>query len=70
MAINLSLFRNAKAEECESLKIQFYENLKMLQNCTVIFGNLDLMFTDEENFSAEEVNGQVFPLRWFDLKKS
>jgi hypothetical protein len=61
-AMSLLLFCNVKAEECESLKIHSYENLKKLQNCTVIYGNLSLIIFDDEN-EPEEVYNRTFPLR-------
>jgi len=50
--------------ECPSLFIRFYSELKNLDNCTAILGNLNIAFTlEEDRYKADQINARRFPLR-------
>lgn len=66
MAVNASLVYGVKEEECNTTTIRYYKELQVLTNCTVILGNLAIVFpppTESPDYSPEDVNSWTFPLR-------
>lgn len=50
--------------ECDTLDIREFTDLPLLNNCTVVMGNLDIiLWTDSltEKYSSEEINLVSFP---------
>lgn len=65
-AVNVSLIYGIKEQECETVDVRTYSELDKLNNCTVILGNLALVFPpvyENPEYSREEINNRTFPLR-------
>lgn len=66
LMIGLSIvFKSVSLKECEELDIRSYHELEKLTNCTVILGNLALVFPviEMSSYTEEEINNRTFPLR-------
>lgn len=64
--------KSVNLEECGSISVRLYEDLPLLTNCSVVLGNLALVFPipDEPNYSANEINNWTFPLRLAKLSQN
>ena len=66
LTINSGICINALQEHvCDTVDVRNYTNLYKLQNCTVIIGNLILIFPliEGPNYTRQEINSLSFPLR-------
>lgn len=66
MTMTLIFVKVTLAKDCGSLEIRDFRDLESLTNCTVILGNLALVFPVLEfviNYKPEEINAMKFPLR-------
>lgn len=61
------LIANALEEYvCNTVDVRAYKDLDQLENCTVVVGNVYLvfpLFTDKLDYTWEEINSRSFPLR-------
>lgn len=61
-------FDQVLAKDCGSVDVRNFKDLGNLANCTVILGNLALVFPIPygANYKAEEINSLRFPLRYVE----
>lgn len=65
LAVKILIVKGVKQQECGTMEIRLYKHLDRLTNCSVITGNLALVFPsfDLPDYSSEDINSRVFPLR-------
>lgn len=64
--VNVTLVYGYNKQECDTMDIRNYKELDALNNCTVILGNLALVFPpvyENPEYSTEDINNRIFPLR-------
>lgn len=55
-----------KEHPCDSIKVMSYEDFDQLNNCTVVFGYVSIVFSaygEPANYSSQLMENRTFPLR-------
>lgn len=56
------IYGGAEGNECGSRNIRQYTSMDLLDNCTVILGNLVVVLPVIPDYTSEEINNRTFPL--------
>jgi hypothetical protein len=56
----------AEEQYCKTVMVRTYAELDVLNNCTVVIGSVNLMFSmfGDEDYTPEEINKRKLPLRY------